>query len=86
MTTCMVFVCRYGRTLCIQGPYYLVLKGSRALTIRSLEAYIGEDSAKPSSNSQGPCSAAGVLGSGIGRLLRGPGVVRRWLEALNPKM
>ena len=25
-------------TLCFQGPYYWVLKGSRALTIRSLEA------------------------------------------------
>ena len=27
-----------GLTLCFQGPYYWVLKGSRALTIRSLEA------------------------------------------------
>ena len=26
-------------TLCFQGPWYWVLKGSRALTIRSLEAW-----------------------------------------------
>ena len=32
---CLLALCL---TLCFQGPHYWVLKGSRALTIRSLEA------------------------------------------------